>query len=125
MIVVDASAILAICLEEPRSSWVEEQLGANTGTLLISTVNLAEILIRVYDLRPALMGKLDAYLLDGPFRFVPPDESQARAAALARGRFPLNFGDCFTYALSVAEDCPILTLDQDFRDVGRPVLLPP
>jgi uncharacterized protein with PIN domain len=57
-------------------------------------------------------------------RYVPPSVEQARVAAQARLRFPLNLGDCFAYALAVEEDTSILTLDTDFRAVDRPVILP-
>lgn len=44
----------------------------------------------------------------------------ADIAARARLTFPLNLGDCFAYALARAEQCPILTLDEDFRAVDVP-----
>jgi uncharacterized protein with PIN domain len=30
-------------------------------------------------------------------------------------RYPLNRDDCFACALAKLEDCPLLTLDADFR----------
>ena len=54
----------------------------------------------------------------------PPSITPARPAA-ARLRYPLNLGDCFAYALSAAENCPILTLDSDFQKCDRPILFPP
>ena len=36
----------------------------------------------------------------------------------------LNLGDCFACALSEVEDCGIITLDADFKSVGRPVVMP-
>jgi ribonuclease VapC len=122
--VVDTSALLAMLLNEPPAAWVAEQLRANRRNLLMSTVNLAETLIRLRSILAGGAGAVETDLLNGSVRFVAPTVEQARQAAIARGRFPLNLGDCFAYALSVAEDCPILTLDDDFRRCDRPVVMP-
>lgn len=50
---------------------------------------------------------------------------QARVAAEARLRFPLNLGDCFAYALAKVERQAILTLDSDFRCLDVAVVIPP
>ncbi|CAN5691300.1 hypothetical protein BH09PLA1_BH09PLA1_33410 [soil metagenome] len=91
----------------------------------MSTVNLAEALIRVRGTQMNLADDSEQRLLSSGIRFIPPDEKQAIEAARARLRFPLNLGDCFVYALAVAVDAPIITLDADFRNLDRPVLLPP
>jgi uncharacterized protein with PIN domain len=91
----------------------------------MSTVNLAETLIRLQDRQPRLFPELREALLASGIRFVAPDERQAELAAAARHRFPLNLGDCFAYALAVVEDCAILTLDAGFSRADRPVLMPP
>ena len=122
--IVDTSVILAILFEEPQAQWVAQQLNSNAGQLCMSTVNLAETLILLRDRQPTLYDELEEDLLTSGIRFVPPDISQSKIAAQARLRYPLNLGDCFVYALSVAEDRPILTLDQDFRVTDRPVILP-
>jgi ribonuclease VapC len=123
-VVVDTSVILAIYFNEPRAAWASEQLNRSAGQLLMSTVNLAEALIRIRDRQPTLADTLENQLLSSGIRFIAPDESQAKIAAGARLRFPLNLGDCFAYALARAEQCPILTLDQDFRALDVPVILP-
>ena len=69
--------------------------------------------------------KIEAEILESGIRFVPPDVRQARIVAEARLRYPLNLGDCFAYALAVTEDCPLLAIDSDFRNVDRIVLSPP
>jgi uncharacterized protein with PIN domain len=90
----------------------------------MSTVNLTETLIRIRDQQPQNYEVVERELLASGIRFVPPDVEQAKIAAEARLRYPLNLGDCFVYALAVVEDCPILTRDGDFRAVDRPVVLP-
>ena len=122
--VVDTSVILAVYFSEPDGAWAAEQLNEHAGQLRMSTVNLAEALILIRDRQPAMADELQDRLLASGICFVPPDVRQARIAAEARIRFPLNLGDCFAYALATVEDCPILTLDRDFRAVDRPVVLP-
>ena len=58
-------------------------------------------------------------------KFVPPDVEQARRAAIARLRYPLNLGDCFAYALAKTRGCPIVTRDGDFKKADCEILSPP
>ena len=122
--VVDTSVILAIFFEEKHAGWAADRLQENGSNLSMSTVNLAEALLRIRDRQPRLADLLEKRLLTCGIRFVPPDVEQARSAAAARSRFPLNLGDCFAYALAKAEGCPLLTLDRDFRSVDVPVVSP-
>jgi ribonuclease VapC len=123
--VVDTSILLALLFDEPHGSCAADALNAHAGELRMSTVNLAEALIRVRDRQPQLADKLEEMILDAGIRQVPPDVDQARVAAAARLRYPLNLGDCFAYALAVADDCAIMTLDDDFHRTDRPIVVPP
>src|SRR5688572_14987043 len=122
--VVDTSILMAVVFEERHADWAVEQLTAHAPRLRMSTVNLAEALILIRDRQPQLAEELEEQIMELGIRFVAPDIEQARIAAAARIRFPLNLGDCFAYALACEEDCPILTLDEDFRNVDPEVLLP-
>lgn len=124
VVVVDTSALLALFLGEPHARWVAEQLTTHAHGLCMSTVNLTETLIRLRDLQPTLFDALEERLLTSGIRFVPPDVAQARIAASARLRYPLNLGDCFAYALAVTERAPVLTLDGDFRRTDCAVIWP-
>lgn len=123
--VIDTSALLAIFFEEPNAQWAAEQLKKHATQLKMSTVNLAETLIRIQDRQPHLAETLEDQLNKSGIQFVAPDFLQARIAAKARHRFPINLGDCFAYALAIRENCPILTIDKDFRAVDCPVIMPP
>jgi uncharacterized protein with PIN domain len=90
----------------------------------MSTVNLTETLIRLQDRQPQLFQELEEKLIYSGIRFVSPDIEQSKTAAKARIKFPLNLGDCFAYALAVQENCPILTLDKDFRRLNHMVIHP-
>ncbi len=90
----------------------------------MSTVNLTEVLIRLRDRQPEQAAELEERILTSGIRFVAPDVEQARIAAEARLLYPLNLGDCFAYALAAAENCPLLTLDRDFRSLPCEVVIP-
>jgi ribonuclease VapC len=123
-VVIDTSALLAVFLEEPHAEWVAERFTEHAGELRMSTVNLTETLIRLRDRRPESVDEIEELLLEGGIRFIAPDAGQAKIAAEARFRYPLNLGDCFAYALASTQGGPILTLDLDFRSVDVEVLLP-
>lgn len=122
--VVDTSIILAVYFNEPSAPWAANQLNAHAGQLRMSTVNLAEALIRIRDRQPTLADQLEQQILGSNIRFIAPDQIQAQIAAKARIEFSINLGDCFAYALARVENCPILTLDSDFTRVDVPVVLP-
>jgi ribonuclease VapC len=122
--VVDASVILSIAFDEPHARWSADRLQDSAGGLYMSTVNLTEVLVRLQDRRPDRAEQFEERIFSSGMRFVPPDEQQARIAARARLRFPINLGDCFAYALATVKDLPILTTDADFRSVDREVIMP-
>lgn len=122
--VVDTSVILAVYFAEPTASWAVEQLNRHAGELRMSTVNLTEVLIRLRDRQPTLFEDLQQRLLASGIRFIAPDQAQAVVPAEARLRLPVNLGDCFAYALARAEQCAILTLDEDFRKLDVLIVAP-
>ena len=122
--VVDTSVLVAVVFDEAHGTWAAEQMNVHAGTLRMSTVNLTETLILLRDRQPTIYGRLEDRLLQSGIPFVPPSAEHAKIAAEARLRFPLNLGDCFAYALAVTDNCPVLTLDRDFRSTDRPVVIP-
>jgi ribonuclease VapC len=124
-VVVDASVILAVFFAEAPGAWAAARLTEHAATLQMSTVNLAETLVRLRDRQPKLAAELEERLLTSGIRFVPPNVEQARLAAQARLAFPLNLGDCFAYALAKSEDLPLLTLGAEFRKTDLEVVSPP
>ena len=113
--VVDTSAILALLFDEPVAMKVADVLNEHKNALIMSTVNLAEVLIRLRDRLPEDHAELEQKLARCSIEYVPPSIRQAQIAASARLRFPLNLGDCFAYALAFDRSLPLLALDQDFR----------
>lgn len=122
--VIDTSIILAIFFKEEHCEWATKKMNTHARELRMSTVNLTETLIHLQDRQPQLFRSLEEHLLYDGIRFVAPDVEQSRIAAQARVKFPLNLGDCFAYALAVQENCPILTLDKDFRALDHTIIHP-
>ena len=122
--VIDTSAILAIVFNEKHSLWVIQQLRSHKGDFFLSTVNFAEILIRVKDKNPKKGSEVKKILLESGVQLIAPSPSQAEIAADARLKFPLNLGDCFVYALAKERKCEILTLDSDFKKTDAKVVSP-
>jgi ribonuclease VapC len=120
VIVIDASALVAIADQEPEADRFLEVLGAAEAAA-ISAINAVEtgiILIGRQRLRD--IGELDRWLKDLE---IDVDRANAgHAAALAaylsfgRGyhRARLNLADCFAYALAKALDAPLLYKGDDF-----------
>lgn len=121
---IDTSVLIAVFFDEEHAAWSAERMSEHASELRMSTVNLAETLILLRDRQPQLYEQLERELLESRIRFVPPDVEQATVAAAARLRYPLNLGDRFAYALATLENCPLLTLDADFRAVECTVLMP-
>ena len=109
MIVVDASAVLAILFDEPEAEAFLSAIGAAGGGL-ISPVNLWEVLVRAASTEDAgarqdaedLLRKLN-------IEVAPVGGGQARRAADAFQIFGrktpagLNLGDCFAYVLAAEQ----------------------
>jgi ribonuclease VapC len=122
--VIDTSVILSVFFKEKHAQWAVKQMNKHSAELCMSTVNLTETLIHLRDKQPKLYEQLEEQLLYNGIRFVSPDVKQSQIAAEARLRYPLNLGDCFAYALAKQEDCPLLTLDKDFKLLDCDVIFP-
>jgi ribonuclease VapC len=123
-VVIDTSILLAIFFNEDSAPWAVDQLQQNRDRLRMSTVNYAETLILLHDRQPQLFRDIRERIEESSIRLVAPTPEHAEIAAHARLRYPLNLGDCFAYALARQEQCPLLTLDRDFRKTDLTVVLP-
>ncbi len=128
--VLDTSAIMAMLLGEPSSEQLIAAVESDPRRLVSAATVVEASLVML-----GRYGEAGEPLLDRLFRslgatVVPVDEEQvalARDAALryGRGRSPasLNFGDCFSYALAVASDEPLLFVGDDFSKTDVEVCL--
>ncbi|MCC6310382.1 MAG: type II toxin-antitoxin system VapC family toxin [Trueperaceae bacterium] len=126
MVIVDASAIIAIMFEEAEASGCMAALQRDTSRR-ISAVNYVEAgtvlagRIKSAD-RHEAVADLDALLSDFSIGIDPIDEGLARAALKARleygkgfgTRGGLNFGDSFAYALAKRHSARLLYVGDDF-----------
>jgi ribonuclease VapC len=119
VIVVDASALVAIGDDEPEAEGFLDILERNASC--ISAVNYVETgLILIGRGRLASQADLDIWL-QGLGAKVMPNENLAAAALdayLVYGRryhpAKLNLADCFAYALAKQLDAPLLYKGDDF-----------
>ncbi|HEX4007634.1 MAG TPA: type II toxin-antitoxin system VapC family toxin [Acidobacteriaceae bacterium] len=123
--VLDSSAIVAIFMNEPECAFFQSQILA-AETRLISAVSIVETgMVLEARLGATALGSLERYLSRLAVEVVAVDENLAWSALAAwriygRGRHParLNFGDCFSYALSQSTGEPLLAKGEDFVRTG-------
>lgn len=103
MIVVDASALVAILLREPDWEAYFEVL-ANSDETIISPINAWEVHVRAHALDgPGGNARVSALFANLGITVATVDARQFEIALTARikfGRNILNLGDCFAYALA-------------------------
>jgi ribonuclease VapC len=119
--VIDTSAVIAMLFGEPEWSRLAEAIELDP-TRLISSVSIFEASIVTF----ARLGEDGIDDLDLLLTRIQADSIGFRPAELAvareayfrfgKGRHPaaLNFGDCFSYALAVSTNQPLLFKGDDF-----------
>lgn len=118
-VVLDASAMLAVILDEPGTDNVRPHLDG----AIIGTVNLAEVVAKLVD-RGAAFAEAEALIADLTVAPVVFDVDQAwssgllRAASRKRG---LSLGDRACLALAKARGAPALTADRAWAEVAAGV----
>ena len=120
--IVDPSVLIALILQEPGHQKIGRVLRVE-DTLHMSTATWVELGV-VADRRLSEVNqhRLDA-MIDGlGIVLVPLSVAQARRARQAHQRYGpgsgsaarLNMGDCFSYALAIELDEPLLFVGDDF-----------
>lgn len=126
---IDTSAIVAVLFDEAERPELLDAM-ASAPQLAMSAASYVETGLVVDGLRrPELSRWLDRLLDAQGIAIVPVTAAQAQIARDAhrdfgRGsghRARLNFGDCFSYALAIEKDEPLLFKGDDFShtDVRR------
>jgi ribonuclease VapC len=121
--IVDASALLTVLLDEPEGEAISDLLAQEVGRLSISPFNYLEATVRVDRLKSAdKSAKFDQLIELLGLKIEATSADQAKPAREAYRRFgkgnheaKLNLGDCFAYALAKARGEPLLFKGDDFR----------
>jgi ribonuclease VapC len=120
--IVDTSALIAI-LRDEQDAMVHARAIANAAIRRISAATYVETAAVIDASRdPIASRRFDDLLREARFAIEPVTEAQARIAREAYRDFGrgsghparLNFGDCFSYALSKAMNEPLLFKGDDF-----------
>lgn len=121
--VLDASALLAVMLEERGAEKVRELLpGA-----IIGAVNLAEVVAKLQE-RGAPEENIDRNITRLNLPVIPFDAAHAMAAGKLRARtrsLGLSLGDRACLALALARGLPAVTMDRGWAalDIGAQVIV--
>ncbi len=118
--IVDTSAIVAILFREPDAALYAEAI-AGAEECRISAATWVEASIVVASQTENGWSELDYFMRRAGISISPVTEEIARIALEAWWRYGkgrhgagLNFGDCFSYALSRATGEPLLFKGHDF-----------
>lgn len=119
--VLDTSALLAILLQEREAKQLACAIEADPMRLMSAATFLETAIVA--EARAGDIGgrELDLFMYHLGPTVVPVDREQAEVArqayrAYGKGRHPaaLNYGDCFSYALSKTAGEPLLFKGNDF-----------
>jgi ribonuclease VapC len=126
VIVIDSSAIVAIFRQEDDAVHYTRCIAADDDPIM-SAANVVETSIVLRGLKKVAPDKAERWMDDfieaAGIRIEPVTREQARAARSAHVRFgkgtghaaALNYGDCFSYALTKEMNVPLLCKGNDFR----------
>ncbi|MFK4386603.1 type II toxin-antitoxin system VapC family toxin [Bradyrhizobium sp. USDA 223] len=132
--VIDASAIVAIALNEDDAADIERLIVDDPIRLISAATVLEATMVIETRLGDAGGRELDLWLVKIGAEIVAVDAGQADAARRAWRRYgkgrhaaSLNYGDCCSYALALTRNEPLLFKGADFAktDVSRPGAAPP
>lgn len=130
-VVVDTSAAVSIIFNEPGAASLISRLSGSAPRLMTSAsfVELGIVVgARLSGSSPDVVRR---FVSDAEIEIESVDASLAERAIVAwhrfgKGRHPagLNFGDCFSYALSEVTGLPILCTGDDFAATNLAVVRP-
>lgn len=123
--VIDTSAIVAIALDEPGAAELEVQIADDPVRLVSAATVLEATMVLETRLGDSGGRELDLWLLKIGAEIVSVDAEQVDAARRAWRRYgkgrhaaALNCGDCFSFALALTRNEPLLFKGEDFARTG-------
>jgi ribonuclease VapC len=119
VIVADTSAIVAILWVEPEADDYSRILLSAKSVLIAAPTRLELAIVCRNRQGPDGPDRADQLLKNFRATTEPFDEqlfeiAQTAHARYGHGRYGLNFGDCFSYALAKARNAPLLFKGRDF-----------
>jgi ribonuclease VapC len=119
--VLDASAVVALVLDEPAAAGLLAKLAA-APELAIGAPTLVEAtVVLTHRLGPLAASLVERLLGELAVAVLPFDQAHWRLAIEANRRYGkgrhaagLNFGDCLAYATARAAAMPLLAVGEDF-----------
>ena len=123
--VLDASAVLALFLDEPGAEKMEHlfHLASEADRpVFISAVNWAEVLYKME--RKHGQAGLDTarqFERTTPLETVPVDRELAESAALLKNEHDLGLADAFAAALAKSKKAELVTADHEFKAVEKEI----
>ena len=123
--VLDASAVLALFLDEPGAEKMEHlfHLASEADRpVFISAVNWAEVLYKM-ERKHGQAGLEDARQFERttPLEAVPVDRELAESAALLKNAHQLGLADAFAAALAKHKKAELYTADLEFKAVEKEI----
>lgn len=121
--IVDTSAIVAMVCGEAMADQLFEAIVDGSGPAISAATRLETSIVIDRRPDPTLSRQLDQLLADLQVDVLPFTTGQAEIARRAyrdygKGsghRAGLNYGDCFSYALAIDTDRPLLFVGNDFQ----------
>ena len=121
--VIDTSALVAILVSEANAEQLKQAIDRDTTRLMSVASALETSIVLEGRFGDAGTRELDLIVQRLPIELRPVDWDQLEWARFAyhtygRGRHPakLDFGDCFSYALSKVTGEPLLYIGTDFAE---------
>lgn len=119
--VLDAYAVLAFFYDEPGAEVVQQlmiSVAEGKIALLLSAVNAGEVWYWIA--RRSSASTADQYLQELEaigVKVVDADWNLTRQAAAYKAKGNISYADCFAAALANSRGCPLVTGDQEFKQL--------
>lgn len=122
--VLDSWAVLAwLQNEKPACDQVQYLLNlAETGKieLLMNLINVGEVYYRLIRLKNEDAAEFFWNRLQNmPIKLIDVNKSLTLIAAKLKGKYQISYADAFAVATAITNECPILTGDPEFHNVGE------
>jgi ribonuclease VapC len=129
--VIDTSALIAVVTGEPSAAEIEAAIDRDPKRIMAAASVLEASIVLESRYGDAGTRELDLLIQRIPIEIPPFDGDQLEWARYAfrtygkgRHRAALNFGDCFSYALSKLTGEPLLFIGDDFHRTDLAAALP-